>query len=843
MAALTSAQSGNWTSSATWGGSTPADGDTFTINRGHKITVNSDVRTTNGFGDIQCYGNLHLATGAKFRLDGSLQVRGNNSVSSTGADNTFSEGGTTTGGKFSAEGNNIIFEVNGTNSEQHRIWIDNERHTSIDIRGDYKRTNTQLSSAVSAGDVYISVDSTSGIAAGDWIAVFFDSDQNDIRVNSDEGFWVHDVDSGNNRLYIRQFVSPTATITRVAGSTITVDNAKVFRKGYKLICDTGSNRKTATITSINYITNKITTDTTFVSANVGEVLYQTGAEREHSVDDTVEKIATTTQTAITTTNSTNQLTVGSSSDISVGDTIVIDVDNDADAGWNYDSSYTVSSKSGNTLTLNRNIAHKHHAGCIVQILDRHIVFKGVDSNVRPYLYVEYWTSTTDTATRHICIKNAEFDTWGGNSNSTYYRGFMIAGYNSWYDGNSSAGNRDFASRIQGNTIHDSTGNTDYNAFSFRHSYALQVRNNFAYGNGSMQRGFWFWSTQYNPQVCNNYSTRFAYSCLYFDAAYDVYSDISYNYLTRSDDYGFMQHQNATGHTISHNYLLNHEQRPLYIFYQGHNTTSRRYYIKGFRDWPYKGNRDGTSNFIDSYIDAKWFKRWFDDNTDTAIVSTTRYGDESMSGDSNYYSNPGGNGLIKVYEANFEYDKKLHIGYDSVCWDQLNGTWKGFLMNDSSGLYWSDAIYVPADTVVRISCKVKGQNNSNYSFPALYAVDNQNTYETGRWRTQYSGQTSRLDSSDSKVTRSTGFWEQDQGSSAMRGAWEELQVTVSAMDYGYMLAYGLWPTSTNLNEDPIYFTEPQVFFETPRKLKSHTDGKSAVRAGFSRAKKRIGGTRL
>jgi len=843
MASLSSTQSGNWSSASTWGGSTPADGDTFTINRGHKITVNSDVRTTNGFGDIQCYGNLHLATGAKFRLDGSLLVRGNNSVSSTGPDNTFSEGNTDSGGRFSAEGNDIIFEVNGTNAEQHRIWVENERHTSIDIRGDYKRTNTQLSTAVTIGDSYITVDSTSGIAAGDWIAVFDDSDQNDLRVKSDEGFWVHDIDSGNNRLYIRQYVSPTAEILSIAGSTITVDNAKVFRAGYKLICDTGSNRKTATITAIDYITNKITTDVTFVTANVGKTLYQTGAEREHSVDDVVEKIATTVQTAITSTGTTNQLVVGSSSDIAVGDTIVIDVDNDNNTNWNYDSAYTVSSKSGNTLTLDRNIAHIHNAGSIVQILDRHIIFKGVNSDVRPYLYTEYWTSTTDTATRHVCIKNVEFDTWGGNSNSTYYRGIMIAGYNSWYDGNSSAGNRDFASRFQGNTIHDSTGNNDYNGFSFRHSYGLKIRNNFAYGNGSMQRGYWFWSTQYNPQVCNNYATRFAYSCLYFDAAYDYYVDISYNFLSRSDDYAFMQHQNRSGHTISHNILLNNENRGIYIFYHGHNTAIRRLYQKGFRFWPYKGISDGTTNFVDCYLDPKWYKRYWNENTDDAVLSTSYYGFGGMSGDSNYYGNPGGNGLIKSYEANFEYDQLIHIGYDSLCQKQEDGTWKGFCLDDSSGMYWSDAIYVPANTVVRLACKVKGQNNSNYSFPSLFAVDNQNTYSTGRYRTQFSGQTTRLDSSAANISRAQGFWEIDTASSAMRGAWEDLQITVDSQKFGYLLAYGIVINNSNLREDPIYFTEPEVFFESPRKLKSHKDGKNAVRSGFTRAKKRIGGTRL
>ena len=38
MAALTSAQSGNFTASATWGGTAPSDGDTFTVPAGHSVT-------------------------------------------------------------------------------------------------------------------------------------------------------------------------------------------------------------------------------------------------------------------------------------------------------------------------------------------------------------------------------------------------------------------------------------------------------------------------------------------------------------------------------------------------------------------------------------------------------------------------------------------------------------------------------------------------------------------------------------------------------------------------------------------------------------------------------------
>ena len=79
MAALTSSQSGNWSSSSTWGGSTPADGDTFTITAGHTVTIDSGIATpTNGWGDITVRGILQSQANATmtFRLNGRLTVRG-----------------------------------------------------------------------------------------------------------------------------------------------------------------------------------------------------------------------------------------------------------------------------------------------------------------------------------------------------------------------------------------------------------------------------------------------------------------------------------------------------------------------------------------------------------------------------------------------------------------------------------------------------------------------------------------------------------------------------------------------------------------------------------------------
>ena len=129
MAQLTSTQSGNWTTSSTWGGSTPADGDTFVIAQGHKVTVDSDTRTTNGYGDISVRGCLHYATNGQMKINGRITVQGNGSSDYSKTNGVsaqdFTEGGSSSGALLSAAGNSINLEFVGTNSDQHGLWIEN----------------------------------------------------------------------------------------------------------------------------------------------------------------------------------------------------------------------------------------------------------------------------------------------------------------------------------------------------------------------------------------------------------------------------------------------------------------------------------------------------------------------------------------------------------------------------------------------------------------------------------------------------------------------------------------------------------------------------------------------
>tara|TARA_R110000796_G_scaffold230762_1_gene348469 strand:- start:663 stop:3194 length:2532 start_codon:yes stop_codon:yes gene_type:complete len=843
MAALSSTQSGNWTSASTWGNVTPADGDTFIINYGHKVTVNSSTIVTQGYGDVSVYGCLHFATNTYIRFNGRITVWGQNTGTAYATPAQFTEGQSTANGSLlSSSGNNIKVEFRGTNADQHGIWVETTRFASMTLAADEKKTTTTNSAAIAYQDEYITVADDTGFAEGDWIAVYTDGAQSeDYRVLGDEGFFIHDVDASNNRIYIRQFVTPSAVIQSVSGTTVVVDDAKVFRVGYKLICGTGSNRVVASITAIN--NNTITFSGSFTSNQVGLTLYQTGTEKTHLTSDSVQKIATTLRTAITTADSTNQILVGSSADILVGDEIIIDVNNDTDTNWDYNTKYTVTAKSGNTLTLDDQVRYTHKLGSLVNILTRHMTITTVDDSDdnRCFLYVEYWTDSNNAKTRWIGLDNIRFTRWGGNTSSTYYNGTMLAGYNSLYRENESTDGRyQYQSHHQGCVVDSSLRQSNYEGLSLRHPQGHTRRNNTCYDTGN--QGFWGWSSQYSVKSYNNYATRSSYSCFQIDSFYDQFSEFSYNYGTRSDDYALMFSQLRDASPVRHNILLNNEQRPIYTYYQRDGMMFERFYIDGFRTNIMAGIAGGILNFIDSSIDNKWFK-----SIDTGIAGIVDADDYyaytvGQGHDSIDRSNGLGNKYVS-YEHNFRANCKLTSHGGGLTYEtSKNGN--AFLFPGNSSSYWSniDQLYIPANTTVRVAATMKCQEGGSYSFPVMRAKKCSGYLGAmGRYENGYTGYTSYQTSTNKNFSG----WKQDV-SWATKNVWETKTLELEPQPKGYLLAVGIYASSNNSQEKhELENGTINVFYEEAPPLIQRTQyiKTQAVRDGFTNTKVRIGSSKL
>jgi hypothetical protein len=117
------------------------------------------------------------------------------------------------------------------------------------------------------------------------------------------------------------------------------------------------------------------------------------------------------------------------------------------------------------------------------------------------------------------------------------------------------------------------------------------------------------------------------------------------------------------------------------------------------------------------------------------------------------------------------------------------------------------------------------------------------YAGGRYNGSYTGNTNYVSSSAAESLFS-GFVEQVQYTSAADGDWEEKQLTVSPQAKGYFLLVGI-RTDDNSRDEKHLFELPDIMVDTATQIgKSDSVGKSiSNRAGFTKTKKRIGGTRL
>jgi len=905
MALITSNQTGDWASTSTWvGGSVPSADDTVRISHGHRVTVSTNIQSTRT-GDVTIDGNLHFANGGKMHLHGRMTV--NNTSNSNNTAGEFVEGSTSSGSLLSMAGGSEI-KISGSNSDQHGIQIHSRKWCGVELLGSEPTLYTNLNGNHPTFSDYLTVDSVSNFAAGDMISLY--EREVDYRMSPDECLWVHDVDTTNKRLYLRQFVSPTAVIQSKSGYTITVDDAKVFRVGYKVIFGTGSNRNMKEITAISGNTIIFATS---VSGSVdGLTVYQSATEKYHPDGRIVRRLATSITTAITSTNSTNQITVGDASDLSVGDEIVLEASTD-DGTYNYASGsennvwrhnllYTISAKSGNTLTLDRNIMYKSDVGCVVARITRDIVIKacktdgseisdGDQDSARVFFNVRYWTSTSwyNAPTRRVKIRYVQFKGLGYNTNdSTNFRaGVTIAGYNGRYrtdltgsgadestihtsSGNSQTGENyvDGCTYTAYNLCSNSTRDGDsYPSICIRHPYGHVDRNCVTVGTA---RGYWRWSSGYYTKASGMLNFAGNYSNTQNEAMYGEHNWMEYFYNRMAEDYGFMVYHVRQNNTTSVRHIdVRHQQS--YCFYFGNNLQNPhfdRWYADKYR-FIYK-----TDSSTDVYVhNSKFMPNQWDGSSayyngvNGKIYAWNVYHDSNTQYDA--WRHAGGNGIVRWNEHRFRTDEYVeqHHRFTRI---QRDGTsdWD-ILIQENTYQSYLEKVYVPANTVVKIKSQwyvnpknYLGTSNASLStndYPVLIARPiNGNLWRMGRYETgdfgsggeghsfSYSTLTSYgRNSTEAQGKLQEGFIEYARHTSASIGAWESKEITVAAQKESYWLSYGYFVEDQDGREEGAKMKDFEVAFSvaSPQSYHSKGTGKKSVRTSFNSGKKRIGGTRL
>jgi hypothetical protein len=428
MAAYTSTQTGNFNDAATWGGGGWPDTntDTFTVAAGHTVTYNLTTPLNEGLGSsvvnsggtfimdnntvirfngastnhFAVSGNFIVKPGCKTLLKGTTTAEriydirplsfapttatgtsGQNTITVASnvaqiiVGNKVSGTGIAAGAYVTAiNGNVLTLSKNNTGTVSGTLTVGNY----VEVIGSEGMTITTVDSAITSNNHqqgFIVANNATNFAVGDWIAVYTRGTTDALVDRNDEGFIIHDKD--NDTIYIREFVGPTATISSVNESVITVSNAKVFRTWQKLIFGTGANRNIHSIASINYGTNEITLASSVTGSVVGQTVYTTGPLQIKAVGDKIRKVATTVATQAASSNTT--ITLASVAGFNVDDEIIID------SLWaNNETSYTderpekrnITAINGNVITLNQSLGYIAFVGAFVTRVTRDIKFVG-----------------------------------------------------------------------------------------------------------------------------------------------------------------------------------------------------------------------------------------------------------------------------------------------------------------------------------------------------------------------------------------------------------------------------------------------------------------------------------
>lgn len=822
MATITSAQTGNFSATTSWvGGVVPVDGDSFVIATGHTVTYDVVTPVTTGFQDSNISGTLQTLSGSPttLRMNGRLNILSN-------------------GTYHARSGHKLQFR--GTAVESHILYHQEVSGSKLIMEGSDGMPTTTLSAGANEGSTSFSFTSATNFAAGEWFCIYNNTTAQTLNGGNttlrDEGFWVHDV--AGTTVYFREFVGPESNITAYSGSTITVQNAKIFRVGQKIVFGTtaGGNLNVRTISTIDYTTNLITCDSAITGNPTGLTVYETGSDKIHASGDKVRKVATITTASSISTATT--ITVANANMFVANDEIWIEARSECggttdraynaygtDAGPRY--RHVVSSVAGNVLTLSAQIGYNAVQGALITRLTRDVIVEPVTPNTDYYgVWSGYYIADY---TRKIVLKDVFFR-HVGSSQGQPEGGVSLRGYAGSNSLGVTATNTIPALSqqpwIEGLALTGSNSTRDWGGLWAYNARYCQLRCCTVVGIFNSPIGLYYDNglASYNCIAAgsNAWGMRLE--------GYVEYGEVSYNYSSRS--YYGMRITSYDANCGTHRNIID-------ALTDGPNTFSNTIPLYRFKitGGLYGPSQDRSHlQFVYSKIrTCSGYSNAFD-----AVPGTYQRGMYHAQADR------GNQALCQItsIEDDFEYDRIRQFSYGTErWWDNTESAWRVVNAVDFDEAYrgWFQTVFVPANVTLIVSAQVKLAPNFSGEYPYLAAVDIQSAIVPNRLDNSGGAGSSPL----------TGSITTSNYTAAATNAYETVQLTITPKSWQRFIQVGVANTNRTASEGwwmkPIQITLNSAYANPAMELANLGSGtlieKYAVGNSAVQNIIRIGGTRL
>ena len=528
-----------------------------------------------------------------------------------------------------------------------------------------------------------------------------------------------------------------------------------------------------------------------------------------------------------------QITVRDNTKFQAGDTIFIASPwESARAYYNEYSSYlhTVSSvdPNGQSLHLSTSPSYAVQDGAFVTRVSRNITIGGASTDDHVFYYSESYTSNYN---RINIQKDVHFKDIGNTSNNNY-GGWAIRGY---YNSKASLKNVTMTQTVPAN---DQAPWTEGVTASF-----LRQRDH---------NGLWQWSARYSKLRCcfvhNAYNGLHpywhdgngVYNCIVArNSNLAIRSDgqrnnneIAYNYVNRTN-YGI----NATTGEYEVGFGIHHNIFDGFSHYGSRVSSGVGYGVDGlycndFRGTVYGHYTEGGATHLYSRTqEAQWGQVLA---SGVGIHGGTQQAGSAYQG-ARERGTKGYHNVSTHLEFNFELDLVAQYAYNTRrIWDVDEQAWAVRKRNVSNGRFGA-TVYLPPHSTLRVSLDVKLDAAPAGEYPKLQIQSNLGQQSQNR-----------LNNATAGNTRFSSQRINTEATSASIGAYETLEVTYAARDYGCTVNI-CWGQNSSSDMAGFYHKDPIIRIDTPYEQymwvansSQHVNFVPDIRSSFTQQKKRLGG---